>query len=751
MPEIEMLSEDDLAGLIAPVDVREFRIEDTSRPDRMMRNSRSFNAVTKQRSHICSLLAAIRFKLEGLGRKEYANATGIDRNTIKAIERKDHEHTLHWRYTTIHNLIRHWSQKPDIVTPAHIQAVIDGVLADRKGTIEGLFFEHEYRFGQGAIERDGGITPDAVRAYRQTPYVPPFAPLQKLADAAEERKKPMDIDRMRSIWSSEARKILTEKRGVPPSLAELHVQAELQGSDLLRSRKMLRSTRISPATQISRFSMPPWSDAEPVASELIEADKMADLERQWNTDFAQESRRPDFHTQVRAVQTERRFSDLKMKRILGVEGTRPFVLMRDPVIEGKSDANVEAPPAVLAHIVGKTSRETEHLIGIFRENRSLWRKRMGYPTFSNPVRLDREQWGITNSDLSKALSTKPLKNDAEFWGDALPSLQALRAERKNWPQRILMLAENGQANLSGTSPHDARKEQELQNHMRTVIHHLGMQRATQATERRDSYTAPRSMTEAMVRMAEDAADARGAHKPREFGPLHHLAKNLDTQSADTSVKAYCSGFHIRRYADGIEVPSLPVLKHILNAGGISDAKHQQHLRNEWADQFAKQLQGRIQVPNDIARSYPAQHSVPKWIMKPKKHPALSAAMLHCIGRVGTSMSRFARDRMTAASAADTLTQTIKTIDGLPSGANVGEDVHRHTADILLAADISKGTPQWIWIHMLQAHQQQPLPAFRAWRKKLPKVACTPWNLPGLTKDDIVKLEAREYCKKGRHS
>jgi hypothetical protein len=210
-----------------------------------------------------------------------------------------------------------------------------------------------------------------------------------------------------------------------------------------------------------------------------------------------------------------------------------------------------------------------------------------------------------------------------------------------------------------------------------------------------------------------------------------------------SIKAYCSGFHIRRYADGIEVPSLPVLKHILNAGGVSDPKVLQDLRDEWADRFSLQLQGKIQVPKDIAAQYPKLHAVPKWIRKPKAHPALSSAMLHCIGRVGTSMSRFARDRMASSNGADTLTQTIKKIDQLSAGTNIGNDINRHMAEILLAADITKGTPQWVWIHMLQAHRQQPLPAFRAWRRKLPKVARTPWNLPGLTKADIETLEKRE--------
>jgi hypothetical protein len=743
MPELETLSEEELAGLIAPVDVDDFRIEETNRPDRMMRNSRSFNAVIRQRSTVCSLLAAVRFKLLGLGRKDYGRATGIDRNTIKAIERKDHEHTLHWRYTTIHNLIRHWEEQPEIITPAHIQAVINAILGDRRESIEGLFFESEYRFGQGTMKRDGRITPGAVRAFRDTPYVPPFAPLQKIAQSAEERGKPMDIERMQRIWSSEARKILTEKRDVPASLAELHVQAEMKGSDLLSSRKMLRHTRVSAATQISRFAMPPWNEAEPVASQLIAADNIGALEQQWGKDLARESRRPDFHTQVREAQTERGFSDLKMKRILGVEGTRPFVLMRDPVIEGKSDANTEAPPAVLAHIVGRTPRETERLIEIFRENRSLWRKRMGYPTYDNPVRLDREQWGITNGDLSEALSAKHSKKDTDIWGDALPAVQALRSERRKWPQRVLMLAENGQANLSIASSPDAKREESLQEHLRTVINHLGMQRARAAIERRDSYIAPHSVTEAMTRMAEEAADARGAHKPREYGPLHRLAKNHDPESNDMSIKAYCSGFHIRRYADGIEVPSLPVLKHILNAGGVSDPKVLQDLRDEWADRFSLQLQGKIQVPKDIAAQYPKLHAVPKWIRKPKAHPALSSAMLHCIGRVGTSMSRFARDRMASSNGADTLTQTIKKIDQLSAGTNIGNDINRHMAEILLAADITKGTPQWVWIHMLQAHRQQPLPAFRAWRRKLPKVARTPWNLPGLTKADIETLEKRE--------
>ncbi len=743
MPESETLSAAEIDALIAPVNPREFRIEEAHRPDRMKRNSHSFNAVIRQRSHVCSLLAAIRFKILGLGRKEYANATGIDRNTIRAIENKDHEHTLHWRYRTILNLIRHWEQNPEIVTPAHIQAVIDGILADRKETIEGLFFESEYRFGQGTMKRDGRITPGAVRAFRNTPYVPPFAPLQKIAEAAEERGKPMDIERMQRIWSGEARKILTEKRDVPASLAELHVQAEMKGSDLLSSRKMLRHTRVSAATQISRFAMPPWDEAEPVASQLIAADNIGALEQQWEKDFARESRRPGFHTQVTGVQTERGFSDHKMKRILGVEGTRPFVLMRDPVIEGRSDANTEAPPAVLAHIVGRSPRETENLIGIFRENRSMWRKRMGYPTFDNPVRLDREQWGITNGDLSEALSAKHSKKDTDIWGDALPAVQALRSERSKWPQRVLMLAENGQANLSVASSPDAEREESLQGHLRTVINHLGMQRARAAIEHRDSYIAPRSITESMTRMAEEAADGRTSETHREFRQLHRLTRDHKLLNNDASVLQYCSSFHIRRYADGIEVPSLPVLRHILSAGGIRDPKALQNLKDEWADRFSLQLQGKIEVPKDIAAQYPKLHAVPKWIRKPKAHPALSSAMLHCIGRVGTSMSRFARDRMASSNAADTLTQTIKNIDELSAGTNVSNDINRHMAEILLAADITKGTPQWDWIHMLQAHRQQPLPAFRAWRKKLPKVARTPWNLPGLTKADIEKLEARK--------
>jgi hypothetical protein len=504
---------------------------------------------------------------------------------------------------------------------------------------------------------------------------------------------------------------------------------------------MLRNTRVSPATQISRFAMPPWDEAEPIASKLIATQEMEKLQQQWNMDFARESRRPDFHTQVREAQTERGFSDHKMKRILGVEGTRPFVLMRDPVIEGRSDANTEAPPAVLAHIVGRTPTETENLIGVFRENRALWRKRMGYPTFDNPVRLDREQWGITNGELCKILSDKDTMNDADIWGNALQALQALCSEHKKWPQRVLMLSENGQANL--TSPHDPQREQEIQSHLRTIIGHLGMQRASAAIERRDSYIAPRSITEAITRMAEEAADGRTSQAHREFLQLHRRAQNHDPINNDASVLQYCSSFHIRRYADGIEVPSLPVLKHILGAGNINDAKALQELKDDWADRFSLQLQGKIQVPKNIANQYPTLHPIPKWIRKPKAHPPLSAAILHCIGRAGTSMSRFARDRMASTNAADTLTQTIKHVDHLPTGANVGNDAYRLMADVLLAADIVKGTPQWVWVHMLQAHRQQPLPAFRAWRKKLPKVACTPWNLPGLTKTDIEKLESRK--------
>lgn len=740
MPKRSALSTEALDALIAPVDEEQFLVGSNDRPDRVVRNNKIFNAVAQQGSAVCSLLAAIRWKLLHLGRKQYARETGIDRNTIKVIEQASHAHTLDWRYATVHALIQSWQRHPETVTPAHVQTAIDAILGERKETIEGLFMECEYRCGKGTVESDGGITLDAVRAYRDKPYIPPFAPLRTIAEAGEKRGRPIDIERLREIWSAEARRILTETRSVPPSLAELHLQAELQESDLLRSRKMLRNTSATPATLISRFTMPPWEDAKPIAQSLIEADDLADFQAQWKRDVTRESSRPDFHAELLRMQRERGFSDLKMKRILGAEGTRPFVLMRDPVIEGKSDTNTEAPPAVLAHIVGRTPGETDALIRIFRENRSLWRKRMGYPTFDNPVRLDREQWGITNGDLSKALSAKLSKNDAAMWGDALPAIDVLRKERKKWPQRILMLAENGQAHLSCSAPHDSEREQELQGYLRTVIHHLGMQRASQAIERRDSYTAPRSIAEAMHRMAEEAADARGAHKPREYGPLHRLATNPDVDRADTNVRAYCSAFHIRRYADGIEVPSLPVLRHLLHSGGIVDKRACKALDEDWADRFALQLQGKIRVPPEVESRYPALHPIPKWIMQPREHAPLSAALLHCIGRVGTSMSRFARDRMPSSSAADRLTQMIKLIDTSTTGA--AEKLPCTLPEILLAADIGKGTLQWAWVHLLLGNRGRKPPAFRAWRKRFPQAAATPWNLPGLTAQDIAGLQKK---------
>ncbi|MBM3227737.1 hypothetical protein FJZ27_02635 [Candidatus Peribacteria bacterium] len=731
------LSTKELHALIAPVEEKEFLVGSNDRPDRVIRNNTIFNDVVQQGSTVCSLLAAIRWKLLHLGRKQYSQETGIDRSTIKVMERASHAHTLDWRYTTVHALLDYWRQHHAIVTKEHVQTAIDAILGRRKGTIEGLYMEYEYRYGKGAVESNRGTTLDAVRAYRDKPYIPPFAPLLRIAVAKENCDETFTIERLQSVWASEARSILTEKRGVPPSLAELHVQAELQQSDLLSSRKMLRNTKPTPATLISRFKMTPWEDAQGIARSFINADDLADFREQWTRDFAKESGRPDFHTELLRMQHHRGFSDLKMKRILGAEGTSPSMLMRDPIIEGKSDTNTEAPPAVLAHIVGSTQGEIRALIRTFRENRSLWRRRMGYPTFDNPVRLEREQWGITNGVLSRTLNSKPAKNDAEIWGDALPAITALRKERKHWPQQILMRAENEQSHLSCTSPHNTRREEILQGHLRTVINHLGMQRARTAIEHRDSYTAPRSITEAMVRMAEDAADARRAHKPREFGPLHRLAKEQSV-IADPSIRAYCTAFHIRRYADGIEVPSLPVLQHLLGSGGVVDKRACKALEKDWAERFALQLQGKLVVPPEIEAQYPALHPIPKWIMQPRKHAPLSAAILHCIGRVGTSMSRFARDRMPASSAADSLTQMIKLIDSSTTVAP--EKLPCTLPEILLAADIGKGTLQWGWVHLLLNNRGRKRAAFRAWKQRFPQAAMTPWNLPGLTTQDIAILQ-----------
>lgn len=742
MSEPQTLPADDLEKLLAPVNAKEFRIHESDRPDRMMRNSRSFNAVVRQKSLVCSLLAAIRFKLMGLGRKGYANATGIDRNTVKAIEKKNHEHTLHWRYTTIYNLVRHWEHQPDIVTPAHIQTVIDAILADRKETIEGLFFESEYRCGRGTIERDGKTTPDAVRAYRGTPYIPPFSHLKNIADAAGQRKQHIDIERMQRIWSDEARRILTEQREVPPALAELHVQAELQGSDVLSdAKRMFRNMRPSAETQIRRFRMPRWEEAEPIASQLVASEDLRAFKRQWNTEFAEESQRPDFHTRLSEIQDERGFSDHKMKRILGVSGTRPFVLMRDPVIDGRSDANTEAPPAVLAHILGRSPEETRELIALFRENRTLWRKRMGYPSFDHAVRLDREQWGITNGELASILNARNTKEDAAFWGDALPAFQALRSYRKKWPRRLLMLTENEQSTLRNVSDQgDDRTEYALRQHLRTVIEHLGMQRAQEAVERRDSYTAPQNIPEAITRMAEEAADGRTSDNHREFRQLRTLVQDMSPENGNMSILAYCTSFHMRRYADGIEVPSLPVLKHVLRAGGIENEKSIAALQEDWADRFAFQLQGKMHVPPELAEQYPAQHPVPKWIMEPQKHRPLSSALLHCIGRVGTSMTRFARDRMPLRSAADALTEVVKLLDQQTIDARGKEECERHLASILLAADATSGSPQWGWATLLLEHDQHTPVAFRQWKKRFPRLECRPWNLPGLTKADIARLQ-----------
>lgn len=740
MPENGTLSAEELAELLLPVAAEEFLVGSNDRPDRVVRNNHVFNAVIRQKSTVCSLLATIRWKLLHLGRKQYANATGIDRNTIKAVEKKDHEHTLHWRYTTVHNLIKHWEKHPDIVTPAHIQAVIDGILAERKGTIEGLFFESEYRFGQGTMERDGGITPDAVRAYRGTTYIPPYKHLESIATHATNRGEHIDLERLQRVWADGARQILCSTRDVPPSLAELHVQAEIQGSDVLSSaRRILRNTTPSAATKIGRFAMPPWKEADPIARDLIDGEAIGDFEQQWRQEYDEEYARPDFHSRLREIQFERRFSDHKIKRILGVEGKRPFILMRDPVIEGRSDANTDAPPAVLARIIGRTPKETTTLINLFRENRSLWRKRMGYPTFDDPVRLDREQWGITNGELSTILSAKNRHDDSEVWGDALPAVLALRAERKKWPQRVLMLCENGQGTLAVDAQSDAH-EKALRRHLRSIIAHLGRQRANAAIERRDRAAHPQSITEAVTCMAEEAADGRTSQQHREFLQLARAAKDLPPESDDQSVPAYCSVHHIRRYADGIEVPSLPVLNHMLDAGSIEDAQTRKTLQTDWAERFALQLQGKIVIPRKTRKQYPSLHPIPQWILHPEKHAPLSAALLHCIGRVGTSMCRFARDRMPSASAADRLTQAIKTIN--TSGGCLDEKLPSTLSEILLAADISKGTPQWVWTHMLLGNRGRTLPSYRAWRKRLPSAAATPWNLPGLTSDDIRKLEEK---------
>ncbi|MDO8649287.1 MAG: hypothetical protein Q7R81_05910 [Candidatus Peregrinibacteria bacterium] len=662
-----------------------------------------YNDVLEREDRLLSLLAHIRWVILQLSRSRYAERTGVRSDLVEQSENdRFSPHATHLSREVYSAFVRLWNGTE--VPQEFVRAVIDEMLGDQRRTVYGLFEEFELRMGPHKVEERTGVSLPALRERRDQGHLTPFRDLNRVLCSFPPREHGVDVSLVRSVWVTEARSILEGKRSVPPVLAELHIRDQLSTRPkLTRARTRLApSTRRTPEFELARFKMPSWDKALPVLTKIVGQQGAQKLRERYEKAYAMEQVRPQFFVALREKQRQRGISDGMMKTILQAEG-RPSSFLRDPALEGKELLNETAPPAVLAHVVAEMPEEAEELIACFREERTLYRKRLGTDSAGHPLRLDREQWGVSKRSLIAII------NDVREDGSEEVNTALAQCKEMDPPltERDITLFENCQGA-------EERISNEVAEALSIIVHHLGMTKAHEAIAIRDSFSKPSTVKEAITRLSERA----GARISTEF---RQLSDAVRATLPEYIGPMFASKHHMRRFAEGIEVPSWPLLEHIVKCmgGEMTDA-----LRADWRDRYTEQLAGTIAVPK--GRKAPKLHPTPKRLLKPRALEPLARVLHLTMEELEHNMRQFSDRRFGgSASAPDMVAYCLRDCNATAKALESGREEQKEWKDlwpqierILLAADIAKGTPRWEFVHCLYKAKQDVPAALCQWREIL---------------------------------
>lgn len=576
------------------------------------------------------LIAKTRWVVLRKTREGFAALAGLHKSTPAHVEEKTkrnqpNQSTHHTTYALMVKCFQDHGVDERIV-----QALLRELLGEDAGTTIGTYREWAYRLGFGPeeFEEKTGMTYGCLWQRRCEGFLPPFSEIIDTArrlGITPKKKDPSilwghpELAKARETWVQEN----VQKFQRPRSISTLHAALHTAGYRTDGPSLQKFSTHLSNgdsgltyehAKRLALFQPVPWESISVLHAPLLSIlgeQGYADLKVLWQEEEQKEHNSLSFQEAFERIRDERGFTNNKLARILDVKMYKPSQAIRT-VVEGESIGyKTGVSRGVLARILDPNPNGANfaHLKTLDRTER-LQRRKKKASRIDHDVRSEREWWGVTPDQIQA---------------------------RSGYSKSEFLKIEQGTLPISGNT-----REQLV-----GLIQDVGEERAKTAIERLQKHTKPETVSEALTLLAKDAGG---------YDALARLIKkDIPTRTAPETLK---------RIAKGEVVPSLPLLKHIVEVRG---ALVTPKLQEDWSLCYAEQCE--------------------------REGDTLLARILHTIiAEVSPSVRHFCRGtKVMHPHFATRLFQRI----------NRGEDIDvRHIDRILCASGCQRNSARWIFVHAI---------------------------------------------------
>lgn len=393
---------------------------------------------------LCVLVAETRWEVFRLGRKDFADAAGVNYKAVQNVETPGTQP----QQVTLHR-IYHYFVERGREAPGAAEQLLDLAVRQRYGgdnrqhappstldvmsgrtpitTIQ-LYQRWIIMKTLAVWEKASGITSGGLWQREALRAIPPFQEVQK---THTKLKLPTDeLELATDVWQHDRFEQL-ESRTIPKPLAQFLTQLELSAKFPTFTVEAIRGAvgcTYEQAQALHAGYLVPFSVIDEVAQTIIPADDLLAFVEEWEAaherdrdlrqfgpefvrirDIAQVTNRQlAVAMDIRAPEDRGPLPAKKKKK--RSESFRPSHLIRE-TLEGLGNS-AQAPAGVLVGLVaaakpyiddGLTRQTEDHLHDVYGEHRSRNLLRSGASMHSSPVRLDRDYWGIDRQELADAL------------------------------------------------------------------------------------------------------------------------------------------------------------------------------------------------------------------------------------------------------------------------------------------------------------------------------------------------------------